>query len=137
MQVTIQDSVHEFNLDDGSYCWPNGYCINPFDMVQLVHSSVFHNYCVHDGTENPLCLTIATDTWWSSIDEIMTSRNKKYKGIICGTEVVTEMIHFGMPIDIEMFVKTFDCHEFAVRSCIRKEGLKSKMYRRHGAGKLA
>ena len=35
-------------LDDRDYYWSHGHCINPFDMVQLVHSSVFHNFCIHD-----------------------------------------------------------------------------------------
>ena len=49
-------------------------------------------------------------------------------GTICGTELVTEMlIHFGMSDDRYRNVRE-DREGAVLRSCIRKEGLKSKLY---------
>ena len=118
------------DLFSEKYLWSYGDCINPFKLAQLVHPQVFFNFCIHDGKENPLCATLAVDTWWSDIGEIMTSRNKVYEDTMCAGDLIRELIKWGSKIDIELCADVFQCNEGMVRQCIATEGLKSYSYER-------
>ena len=41
--------------DEFHFGWQEGKCINPYLLACLVHYDMFQDYCIHDGTENPLC----------------------------------------------------------------------------------
>ena len=111
------------------HLWNPDKLINPYLLAQLTSTDIFFEYCVHDGKENPLCSTIADDTWWSSIDEVMLTRNKKYESTINPSDVISQMMQYGFKIDIALFAETFETNDFVVRSYIAKEGVKNALYR--------
>ena len=77
-------------------------------LLQQVQYNMFQDYCIHDGTENPLCATTADDDWWASLDLIKKRRNNKYEGLLCGVTVVKEKIHYNMDVNVTKFMETFD-----------------------------
>ena len=72
-----------------NHLWNPGKLINSYLLTQLTSSDVYFNFCVHDGKENPLCSAIVDDTLWSSIDQVMLSRNKKYESTINPSDVLS------------------------------------------------
>ena len=51
-------------------------CINPLEMVKLMHSDLYHDQCVHDGEDLPLCSELAArvdDDWCFDNDNSVPS----------------------------------------------------------------
>ena len=111
---------------DGYDNWWPGACINPYDMVRLMHSNVYHDLCVHDGEDLPLCLELAAavdDDWCFDNQKMATRRNRKYEESICPSEVAYDMVMFNMKVDLEQFRKTFQCQTKVARDCFAHLGL--------------
>ena len=64
--------------NDYDYFWPEKHCVSPYEMVRLVHSDLYHNYCVFDGEDLLLCSELAAkadDTWPFDLNYMMNRRN--------------------------------------------------------------
>ena len=101
-------------------------CINPFEMVKLMHPDLYHDQCVHDGEDLPLCSELAKKfdgDWCFDNDKMSKRHNRKYEDSICPSEVAYEMIMFNMKVDLEQFCETFQCQTKVARDCFAHLGL--------------
>ena len=44
--------------DRYNWFWPDA-CVSPLEMVKLMHPDLYHDQCVHDGEDLPLCSELA------------------------------------------------------------------------------
>ena len=106
-------------------------CVNPWEMVKLMHSDLYHNQCVHDGEDLPLCSELAAridDDWCFNINKMSSSRNKKYEQEICPSEVAYQMIMYNLKVDLAQFCTTFQCQPEVARQCFAHLGLQNPRF---------
>ena len=108
-----------------NYLWPDA-CINPLEMVKLMHPDLYHDQCVHDGEDLPFCSELAAkvdDDWSFDNDKMLERRNRKYEDSICPSEVAYVMVMYNMKINLEQFCETFQCQLKVARDCFAHLGL--------------
>ena len=118
--------------DEDTYnmLWPK-VCVSPWEMVKLIHPDLFHDMCVHDGENLPLCSELAAtvdDGWCFDNQAMSNNRNKKYEQEICPTEVAWEMIQYNMKVDLAQFSVTFQCPIAAAKQCFAHLGLMKPLF---------
>ena len=118
--------------DSYNYFWPEKHCISPHDMARLVHSDLYHNYCVFDEEDLPLCSELAAkadDTWCFNLNYMMDCRNKKYEDTIVPSTVAWwELIRYNLPVDLGQFCDTFHCGMVITKECFAYLGLKNHAF---------
>ena len=108
------------------YYWAENHCVNPYEMVRLVHSDLYHNWAVFDGEDLPLCSELASkadDTWPYDLESMLNRRNKKYEQEILPSKVAWEMIQYNLPVDLAQFCDTFHCGMHVAKMCFAHLGL--------------
>ena len=100
-------------------------------MVKLMHPDLYHNQCVHDGEDLPLCSGLAArvdDDWCFDNQRMSNNRNTKDKQEICPSEVAWEMIQFNIKVDLAQFCTTFQCGKTIARQCFAHLGLQNPRF---------
>ena len=102
-------------------------------MVRLQHSAdLYHNMCIHDGEDLPLCSKLAAkvgDTWCFDIDEMDRHHNcNYYEAKICPSEVAWDLIKYNMKVDLQQFCHAFQCGMPITKRCFEHLGLKNPAF---------
>ena len=100
-------------------------------MVKLVHPDLYHNQCVHDGEDLPLCSELAAavdDDWCFDNHKMSISRNKSYEQEICPSEVAYQIVMWNLKADLAQFCTTFQCQPEVARKCFAHLGLQNPRF---------
>ena len=113
----IDRSSSRDNFLEMSHFWKDRECVNPYDLVRCANSDLHHDWCVHNGKDNPLCADIQdADGWWCSMEDIKRKRNKKYETTLSGVAFIKDMIAWNKEIGISKVQDAFDVRIVAVPS---------------------